>query len=100
MSEFRQTPIIYEIFYWPPTTPQNFHQNIRKEVCSLAKLQVISESVIRGRSRNPVTWDMNLFATKVHGYRKRIWMLDVVELVNLRVFILFQCFAVAQMLIA
>ena len=70
MSEFRQTPIIYEIFYWPPATPQNFHQNIRKEVCSLAKLQVISESVIRGRSKNPVTWDMNLFATKVHGYRK------------------------------
>ena len=66
-------------------TPLKDCLNHSEGVHSSAKLRVISESFIKGRSRNLVTCDMKLFAI-VHDCMIWVCMLDVIGHVNQRLF--------------
>ena len=61
--------------------------------------KTFSEFFIRGRSTNPVTFEMKPFATIVYSYEIWIWMLHVAGLVIRPLFIWFRCFIAVQLLI-
>ena len=62
-------------------------KTLAKDFFFQQNVSLVAESFIRGRSTNPVTSDMKLFAKIVNGCKIWIWMLDVIGLITRSLFI-------------